>query len=69
MKSILEYLKNGKYPEGIEEMSRKKNEIIAQNESTTKKLKRKATTKLDDAKRYFRNLVKNISIINIVNMN
>ena len=33
-KSILEYLKNGKYPEGIEEMMRKKNEIIAKNEST-----------------------------------
>ena len=32
--SILEYLKNGKYPEEIEEMRRKKNEIIAKNEST-----------------------------------
>ena len=50
-------MKNGKYPEGIEEMRRKKNEIISKNEST-KKLKRKATTKLDDAKRHFRNLVK-----------
>ena len=38
---------------------RKKNEIIAKKKST-KKLKRKATAKLDDAKRYFRNLVKNI---------
>ena len=57
LKSILEYLKDGKYSEGIEEMRRKKNEIIAKNEST-KKLKRKATTKLDDAKRHFRNLVK-----------
>ena len=57
LKYILEYLKNGKYPEGIEEMRRKKNEIIDKNEST-KKLKRKATTKLDDAKRHFRNLVK-----------
>ena len=36
LKSILEYLKNGKYPEGIEEIRRKKNEIIAMNESTTK---------------------------------
>ena len=34
LKSILEYLKNGNYPEGIEEMRRKKNEIIAKNEST-----------------------------------
>ena len=50
-------MKNGKYPEGIKEMRRKKNEIIAKIEST-KKLKRKATTKLDDAKRHFRNLVK-----------
>ena len=33
LKSILEYLKNGKYHEGIEEMKRKKNEIIAKNES------------------------------------
>ena len=57
LKSIVEYLKNGKYPDGIEEIRRKKNEIIAKNEST-KKLKRKATTKLDDAKRHFRNLVK-----------
>ena len=48
-------MKNGKYPEGIEEMRRKKNEIIAKNESTKK---RKATTKLEDAKRHFRNLVK-----------
>ena len=56
LKSILEYLKNGKYPEGIEEMRRKKNEIIAKNGST-KKLKSKATTKLDDAKRHFWNLV------------
>ena len=31
LKSFLEYLKNGKYPEGIEEMRRKKNEIIAKN--------------------------------------
>ena len=69
LKSILEYLKNGKYPEGIEEMRRKKNEIIAKNESTTKNLKRKATTKLDDAKRHFRDLVKKISSINFVNMN
>ena len=38
-------------------MRRKMNEIIAKNEST-KKLKRKATTKLDDAKWHFRNLVK-----------
>ena len=68
LKSILEYLKNGKYPEGIEEMRRKKNEIIAKNEST-KKLKRKATTKLDYAKRHFGNLVKKISNINFVNMN
>ena len=45
LKSILEYLKNGKYPEGIEEVRRKKNEIIAKNESS-KKLKRKTTTKL-----------------------
>ena len=36
LKSILQYLKNGKYPEGIEEMRRKKNEIIAKNESTKK---------------------------------
>ena len=36
LKSILEYLKNGKYPEGIEEMRRKKNEIIAKNESIKK---------------------------------
>ena len=34
LKSILEYLKNEKYPEGIEEMRRKKNEIIDKNEST-----------------------------------
>ena len=68
LKSILEYLKNGKYPEEIEEMKRKMNEIIAKNESTTKKLKMKATTKLDDAKRHFRNLVKKISSINFVNM-
>ena len=68
LKSIFEYLKNGKYLEGIEEMRRKKNEIIAKNEST-KKLKRKATTKLDDAKRHFRNFVKKISSINFVNMN
>ena len=51
LKSILKYLKNGKYPEGIEEMRRKKEWI-------NKKLKRKATTKLEDAKRHFRNLVK-----------
>ena len=57
LKSILEYLKNGKYHEGIEEMRRKKNEIITKNEST-KKLKRKATTKLDDARRHSRNLMK-----------
>ena len=68
LKSILEYLKNGKHYEGIEEMTRKRNEIIAQNEST-KKLKRKATTKLDDAKRHFKILVKRISSINIMNMN
>ena len=36
LKYILEYFKNGKYPEGVEEMRRKKNEIIAKNESTTK---------------------------------
>ena len=36
----------------------KKNDIIANNEST-KKLKRKAPTKLDNAKRHLRNLVKN----------
>ena len=34
-----------------------------------KKLKRKATTKLDDAKMHFRNLVKKISSIKFVNMN
>ena len=34
LKSILEYLKNGKYHEEIEEMRRKKNEIIVKNEST-----------------------------------
>ena len=34
LKSIFEYLKNKKYSEGIEEMRRKKNEIIAKNEST-----------------------------------
>ena len=68
LKYILEYLKNGKYPEGIEEMRRIKNKTIVKNEST-KKLKRKATTKLDDAKRYFWNLVKKISSINFVNMN
>ena len=34
LESIHEYLYNGKYPEGIEEMRRKKNEIIAKNEST-----------------------------------
>ena len=34
LKSILEYLKNGKHPEGIKEMRRKKNKIIAKNEST-----------------------------------
>ena len=39
LKSILEYLKNAKYPEGIEKMRRKKNEIIAKNESTTKNKK------------------------------
>ena len=68
LRPILEYLKNGKYPEGIEEMRRKKNEIIIKNEST-KKLKRKATTKLDDARRHFKNLVKKISSINFVKMN
>ena len=62
LKSILEYLKNGKYH--VEEMRRKKNEIIAKNEST-KKLKRKATTKLDNAKRHFRNLVKKVSSIKL----
>ena len=36
LKSILEYLKNGKNPEGIEKIRRKKNEIIVKNESTTK---------------------------------
>ena len=36
LKSILEYLKNGEYLEGIEEMRRKNNEIIAKNESTKK---------------------------------
>ena len=36
LKSILKYLKIEKYPEGIEEMRRKKNEIIAKNESTKK---------------------------------
>ena len=41
LKSILEYLKNGKYPEGIEEMRRKNNEIIAKNE-LTKKTKKKS---------------------------
>ena len=35
LKSILEYLKNGKYSEGIEEIRRKKIEIVAKNESTT----------------------------------
>ena len=34
LKSIHEYLKNGKYHEGIEEMRIKKNEIISKNEST-----------------------------------
>ena len=34
LKSILEYLRNGKYHEGIEDMKRKKNEIITKNEST-----------------------------------
>ena len=42
--------------------------LIAKNDQQ-KKLKRKATTKLDDAKRYFRNFVKKISTINFVNMN
>ena len=37
LKSIIEYFKNGKYPEGIEEMRRKKNEIIAKNKSTKNK--------------------------------
>ena len=40
LKSILEYLKNGKYPEGIKEMRRKKNEIIAKNE--LKKIKKES---------------------------
>ena len=47
LKSILEYLKNGKYPEGIEEMRRK--EWNNPKNESTKKIKRKATTKLDDA--------------------
>ena len=34
-----------------------------------KKLKRKATTKLGDAKRHLRNLVKKISSIHFMNMN
>ena len=42
LKSILEYLKNGKYPEGIEEIRRKQNEIIAKNESKAKKTKKES---------------------------
>ena len=41
LKSILKYLKNGKYHKGIEEMRRKKNEIITKNESA-KKLKKES---------------------------
>ena len=36
LRSILDYLKDGKYPESIENLRKSKNEIVVSNESTRK---------------------------------
>ena len=56
MKSILEYLKDSKFPEAIEELRRKKNTVLKSNDATTKK-KIKARNEFDNARRQFRALV------------
>ena len=56
MKSILEYLKDSKFPEAIEELRRKKNTALKSNDATTKE-KIKARNEFDNAKRQFRAIV------------
>ena len=55
--SILDYLKDGKYPESIENLRKSKSEIVLSNESTSKQ-KKMLQAKFDDVKRYFKLLVK-----------
>ena len=55
-RSILDYLKDGKYPKSIANLRKSKNEIVLSNESTSKKKLLQA--KFDNAKRHFRLLIK-----------
>ena len=57
LSSILNYLKDGKYPESIESLRKSKNEIVISNESTRKQ-KMLLQSKFYDAKRHFRQLAK-----------
>ena len=50
IKSILEYLKDSKFPEAIEELRRKKNTVLKSKDATTKK-KIKARNEFDNTKR------------------
>ena len=58
MKSFLEYLKDSKFNEAIEELRRKKNTVLKPNHATTKE-KIKARNEFDNAKRQFRVIVQN----------
>ena len=52
LRSILDDLKDGKYPESIENLRKSKNEIVLSNESTRKQ-KKLLQAKFHDAKRHF----------------
>ena len=52
----MEYLKDSKFPEAIEELRRKKDIIIKSNDATTKE-KIKARNEFENAKRQFRAIV------------
>ena len=56
MKSILEYLKEGKFHEAIEELRRRKNTILNFNYTTCKE-KIKARNEFDNAKKQFKAIV------------
>ena len=56
MKSILEYLKDSKFPEAIEELRRRKNTVLKSNDATTNE-KIKTRNEFDNGKRQFRAIV------------
>ena len=57
LRSIINYLKDGKYSESIENLRKSKSEIVLSNESTSKQ-KILLQAKFNDAKRHFKLLVK-----------